>query len=123
MTFLYQQTAIHRNPKTLEVVKADILIYEGRVSDLMNTIDKYYTNGNEKKLQLQNQLYHENTTTMDEKIAAVGGHEIEHATSEENQALSSSAPEKVPNIIETDILIETKPITVPKPKPIKDVLQ
>ena len=97
--------------------KAGIVIFEGIINDMMETINKYYENGTESKLDEQNQLFHNNTTTNDEKIAAVAGHEIEHATSEANQKLTGAAGEVEPEAIETKILKET-----PSSKPIKTTL-
>tara|TARA_B110000503_G_scaffold129197_1_gene201160 strand:- start:579 stop:1802 length:1224 start_codon:yes stop_codon:yes gene_type:complete len=125
-SYVTGQTTRTKDGTTGKVKKADIVIFEGRINDLMETIDKYYENGTESKLSEQNQLYNENTETNDEKIAAVAGHEIEHATSEANHKLTGAAGEVEPEAVETQILKETpgsKPIKItPMPiviKPIK----
>ena len=64
-------------------------------------------NSTESKLGEQTQLYHKNTTTNDERIGAVAGHEIEHATSEANHELTGAAGEVEPEAVETQILKET----------------
>jgi len=114
-SFILGNTTRTKDGKTLKVKKTDIKIFEGRISDMMEVIDKFFDAGQENKLSEQQQLFHENTTTMDEKVAAVAGHEIEHATSEENHKLSGAAKEVEPDAIETNILKQTpgsKPLEV-----------
>ena len=100
-------TTTFSNINTNVATKAEIVIYEGRITDFMNVINNYYKAGNENKLSEQEQLYHDNTTTIDKKIAAVAGHEIEHATSEENRKLDGDDKETSPEAIETEILKQT----------------
>ena len=88
-----------------EVKKATVEIYNKRLGDQMKVIDKYYAHGVEDRLIFQNQLYHE-VKTMGDRIAAIGGHEIEHATSRANQKLTGSAVERKPEEIETNILAQ-----------------
>ena len=89
----------------------------------MNTVDKYYKVGSESQLSEQNKLYDENTTTMDEKVAAVAGHEIEHATSAENRKLSGEAKENAPEAVETEILNQTPASNPTELKPMPVVTQ
>jgi len=122
-SFVSGHTKQFMDSNTGKVKRAEIIIFEGRINDKMELIDTFYEAGQESKLGEQNQLYHENTTTNDEKIAAVSGHEIEHATSRENQKLNGAAAEVEPEIIETNILKQTpgsKPLNL-KTMPLKNI--
>jgi len=83
--------------------KTTIVIYEGSIKDLMND------NGVANKGVTA--MYKNNTITIDEKIAAVAGHEAEHNVNEENikLRLRNNAPgvEDSPTRIEERILEET----------------
>jgi RHS repeat-associated protein len=119
--FTLGQTFRTSDGKTGKVKKAEIKIYEGRIDDFMETVEKFFDAGQESKLSEQQQLFFENTTTSDERIAAVAGHEIEHATSEENHKLTGPAGEVEPEAIETEILKQTpgsRPLKL-NPMPIK----
>ncbi|CAM1364933.1 conserved hypothetical protein [Tenacibaculum litopenaei] len=120
-SYVTGQTRQTKDGNTGKVKKAHIVIFEGRINDFMATIDKFYKAGQESKLSEQTQLYHENTETNDERVAAIAGHEIEHATSEANQKLTGAAAEVEPEAVETEILKQTpgsKPIKI-TPMPIK----
>ena len=120
-SYITGQTAKTINGKTREVSKAEITIYVGRIKDFSDTIDKFYDKGMKSKLDEQSQLFHENTDTMDEKIASVAGHEIEHAASKANYNLSSDKIEIKPEEIETRILRQTPGSKLIKtnPEPVK----
>jgi hypothetical protein len=80
-----------------------ITVYEGSLNSLMN--DKSINN------QIITSMYKNKTITIDEKIAAIVGHEAEHNINNENikLRLEGNAPgvEDAPNKIEEQILKET----------------
>lgn len=91
-----------------KATKVDIEIYKGRINDFMRIVGDYYEAGRQNELGYQSRLYHENTTSMSERVAAVAGHEIEHATSKANYVLGKTKQaEVIPEKIETQILEET----------------
>ena len=109
-----------------KVTKSAITIYEGSINEYM----KDTKNSGDKDAQ----SYQNNTTNNDQRIAAVAGHETDHATNTENQQQAydnnvnggTNDVEASPTKIEMQILDQTglenmkplpNPISTPLPAP------
>lgn len=112
-------TSVNTNTGKATVTKSEITIYEGTINTFMNDTK------NSKSDKAQS--YQNNTTTNDERIAAVAGHESVHGTDQTNiqqvtdnkRNGATNDVEAAPNQTEMKILDETglqnmKPIAPPK---------
>lgn len=105
-SFSYNSSDVSKDKEGNYHIKAGVItIYEGSISSYLNGTGDNNIN-NDKSWDRASQVVGAMNATVNEYIAAVAGHEAEHATSQENINLhvTGKNAELVPNMIKTDIL-------------------